>query len=178
MLTIVHSCGPVPQGQVRERALDPIEYATVSRVRIGTVKSVDPRTELESTKILDKSYEDADYTIKAGTYVWVQNGAGKDWRAEVAEDVPKGDVTVIKLKRELADDTGTKAGEDAVGNDIYIRRLVDNRSYDERSYAILVQGDAGTRPPVRDYIPETATSNWENASAQCCQPSLSLNVTT
>ena len=145
-----------------ERALDPIEYATVSRVKIGTVKSVDPKTELESTKILDKRYEDADYTIKAGTYVWVQNGAGKDWRAEVAEDVPKGDVTVIKLKRELEDESGNAAGDDAIGNDIYIRRLIDNRSYDERSYAILVQGDAGTRPPVRDYVPETATSNWDN----------------
>ena len=94
-------------------------------MRIGTVKSVDPKTELESNKILDKSYKDADYTIKAGTYVWVQNGAGKDWRAEVAEDVPKGDVTVIKLKRELEDEKGNKAGDDAIGNDIYIRRLVD-----------------------------------------------------
>ncbi len=145
-----------------ERALDPIEYATVSRVRIGTVESLDPRTEIESTTILDKSYEDADYTIKAGTYIWVQNGNGKDWRAEVAEDVPKGDVTTIKLKRELEDQTGVKAGDDAIGNDIYIRRLIDNRSYDERSYSILVNGDSGTRPPVRDYVPETSTSNWND----------------
>ena len=145
-----------------ERALDPIDYTTISRVKVGTVKSVDPKTEIESTTILDKSYEDADYTIKAGTYVWVQNGNGKDWRALVAEDVPKGDVTVIKLRRELEDEDGVKANNDAIGNDIYIRRLIDNRNYDERTYAILVQGDAGTRPPVRDYVPETATSNWND----------------
>ena len=143
-----------------QRALDPIEYATVTRARIGSVKSVDPRTEIESVQILDKDYEDVGYTIKAGTYIWVQNGAGKDWRAEVAEDVPKGDVTVIKIKRELADENGNKAGDSAIGNEIYIRRLVDNRDYEERSYSMLVQGDQGTRPPVRDYCPQFGSSNW------------------
>ena len=43
---------------------------------------------------------------------------------------------------------------------VYIRRLVDTRTADERAYTILVNGDRDTRPPVRDYIPQIDGSNW------------------
>lgn len=107
---------------------------------------------------------DLGYTLRADSYIWVENPNGTDWRAQLASSPwSTASPARIFLKNDgpgLQDETGTSPGlpvnsntNRAVGRRVYIRRLVDTRSTSERKLTVgMFATAAGTRLAQRDYI--------------------------
>ena len=157
------------------RPIDPTKNASIRVIKIGELVDTQSNTAttLEFKKDIDKSFEKLGYTISPGTYVWVVNPLGPDYRAKVDDPVYDGSDKIelensMKAKSVDSDGNVTYPAPgsddllyaDLAGQQVYIRRLVDTRTADERAYTILVDGDNNTRPPVRDYIPQIDGSNW------------------
>jgi len=106
------------------------------------------------------------YTLRPGSYIWVQNSLGKDFRAQLANPAwDKAFPNVINVTQAFENQDGEIPGEqitpgvnlpDLAGQNIYIRRLADVRNTNERRYAILGLNLSGAnRTPQRDYILQT-----------------------
>lgn len=113
------------------------------------------------------------YTLKASSYIWIENSRGLDYRARLtssAWDPAIPDVINVTTTFEAEDGTspgdeilnsqGFSTGQtwpDLAGARIYVRRLQDVRSIDERRYSIRANNtNAISRTPVRDYILQTS----------------------
>ena len=109
------------------------------------------------------------YSFKEDSYLWIENPEGPNWRAPlsaVAWDPSYPDEIVIKVPMENQD--GISPGEEKSfapgsfwpsieGRPVYIRRLVDNRTTDQRRYSVTVTNtDSNTRTPLRDYVIQTS----------------------
>ena len=100
------------------------------------------------------------FSLAPGTQVWIENPEGNDWTARLDTDAWEvGTPAVINVANAFA--TGTLAGAGggaAPGADalqsrrVYVRRLIDTRTTDERTYALILNRPANARTPVRDYI--------------------------
>ena len=111
------------------------------------------------------------YSLKEDDYVWVENPGGPDYRARLAAD-PWDPMTPnqIRIKERFTTDNGTIPGDGGsnafppiASKRIYVRRLVDIRSVEERRYSLLLKNPDPSqelRLPVRDYvIQETNTAD-------------------
>ena len=87
------------------RPLDPTKNATVRIIKIGELADDQSNTSttLEFKKDIDKNFEKAGYTISKGTYIWVVNPLGPDYRAKF--DSYDGD-DKIKLEAAMKDEDG------------------------------------------------------------------------
>jgi hypothetical protein len=101
------------------------------------------------------------YSLREDSYIWVENPLGGDWRAPLAASAwSTSDANRINFKTQLADTNGASPGSSvitginfAVGKRVYIRRLVDTRTEDERQLHVgLFATSALTRQAQRDYI--------------------------
>ena len=125
------------------------------------------------------------YTLRPDSYIWVQNGLGADFRAQLADPAwDRAFPNVINVTTPFANQDGEVPGQeitpgvnlpDLGGQNIYIRRLSDTRNTNERRYAVLGLNLSGTsRTPQRDYIlqtnPDAAAINSEIPYSQsiCC----------
>jgi len=106
------------------------------------------------------------YTLRPGSYIWVQNSLGKNFRAQLATPAwDRAFPTVINVTGAFDNQDGEVPGQeitpgvnlpDLAGQNIYIRRLTDVRNTNERRYAVLGLNLGGTnRTPQRDYILQT-----------------------
>ena len=106
------------------------------------------------------------YTLRPGSYIWVQNGLGNNFRAQLADPAwDRAFPNVINVTGAFENQDGEVPGEeitpgvnlpDLAGQNIYIRRLTDVRTTNERRYAILgLNLDGTNRTPQRDYILQT-----------------------
>lgn len=112
------------------------------------------------------------YSLKGNSFIWIENARGLDYRARLtgtAWDPAQPDV--ITVTAVFQDQNGIKPGDailnsqglstgqswpDLAGARIYVRRLQDTRSIDERRYSLRVNNtNALSRTPVRDYILQT-----------------------
>ena len=112
------------------------------------------------------------YSLPTDSYVWVENIRGNDFRARLVANswsstLPTR-ITVVSL---LINEDGNKPGDpitnsaglstgqtwpDLAGARIYVRRLQDSRSLDERKYGIRCNNTGvSSRTPIRDYIIQT-----------------------
>ena len=102
------------------------------------------------------------YSTRGGSFLWVENPGGDDYRATFADPgwLP---ATADILRITAAFETeggdapaGTNELPDIEGRRVYIRRLRDTRSVDERTYGLwLNNGNITSRTPLRDYILQT-----------------------
>lgn len=108
------------------------------------------------------------YTLRPGSYIWVQNSLGKDFRAQLANPAwDRAFPNVINVVGAFENQNNEIPGEeitpgvnlpDLAGQNIYIRRFTDVRNTNERRYAVLGLNLGGTnRTPQRDYILQTNT---------------------
>lgn len=99
------------------------------------------------------------YTLRNGSYVWVENPLGDDWRSTLTSSAwSSGTPTQINITGALTDENGGAVGtlqsgvSNAVGKRVYVRRLVDIRTPDQRRYSVVVNTTSSSgRTPVRDY---------------------------
>ena len=112
------------------------------------------------------------YSLKPGSYIWIENPRGLDYRAQLAGspwDPAQPDV--INVTGSFKNQNNIEPGDpilnsqqlptgqnwpDIAGARIYIRRLQDTRSIDERKYSLRVNNtNALSRVPTRDYVLQT-----------------------
>ena len=113
------------------------------------------------------------YSLKGNSYLWVENPRGKDYRAILTGTAWQAATPdTIRVASAFRNQDGIKPGDtivnsqgydtgqtwpDLAGARVYIRRLQDTRSVDERKYTIRCNNtSSAARTPVRDYVLQTA----------------------
>ena len=113
------------------------------------------------------------YSLKEDDLVWVLNPSGDDYQAELSANAwEASNPTQIDIKAALQ--TGVPAGQreepngefnlpDIAGLRVYVRRLKDTRTTQERTYTVKLEGDSRLRIPNTDYIVRDVADNWNEA---------------
>jgi len=123
----------------------------IRRIFLGTVSSASSGAITLATALDPAALES--YTLRAGSYVWVENPQGPDWRAQMANPAwSSGTPTVINITAALADENAAAAGSSANGRRVYIRRLADNRNRDERRLVLQLSNTTSARTPQRHQV--------------------------
>ena len=111
------------------------------------------------------------YSLQPGDYLWVENPAGPDYRAQL-DATPWSSVEpdAIRIAAPLVTDNAD--GNIAPGTDtrhvdiasqrVYIRRFRDVRTIEERRFTIATSSTGSPRLPVRDYIIQQVGGTWES----------------
>lgn len=139
----------------------------VSKIFIG---SIDPSTlpgdtTLTLTQALEASALDSTtptvlaqrgYTFKYDSYLWVENANGKDFRSELTASAWVSSLpNKINIQSAMVNEVG-QFPDSLANKKIYVRRILDTRSYNNRLYSLILQNTAvGVRSPVRDYVIQT-----------------------
>ena len=105
------------------------------------------------------------YTLEPDEYIWIESSTTADYRARLGTQVNSDEIVVVSaFKTDNADGNAapgdaipgsTQTYPDIAGRRVYIRRLIDTRTQDERRYALLFDPLAAARLPQRDYILRT-----------------------
>jgi hypothetical protein len=103
------------------------------------------------------------YSLPSGTYIWVENPEGDDWRAQLTGTAwASGAPNQLNISAALSQ-SGTNAAvpsssgvSNAVGKSAYIRRVVDSRTLAERSASLELVTSTGSRTPNRSAILQTS----------------------
>lgn len=164
--------------QVVRRALKvKTDGSNIRQISIGTVQSYNSTTgvlTLESAFDPEVTFGRFGYSLKEDDFLWIENrsrdtGPGfvpGDKNASTAIDVraklaanpwSASAPTIINLNNstDLAVNNITTVDSDILeGNRVYVRRLVDTRTPDQRKYSIIVENSNPntTRRPVGNYI--------------------------
>lgn len=112
------------------------------------------------------------YTLRENSYLWIESPTGADYRCllpATAWDSLNPDR--LDFTGTIEDEDGNQPGDpiltgtgadtgqtfpDLAGRRVYIRRLQDSRSTDERRYSLVLNNtDAAARLPLRDYVLQT-----------------------
>ena len=153
-------------------ALNPFDKSnSVQKIFLGTLDSgvADADTALELREDLFESTANPgqpdvlardDYTLKEGDLVWISNPAGEDYYGELAAnpwDTRSPAIVNIKAAVQTVGgdtpDPGVEPTLPAIaGLRIYVRRVKDTRTREERSYYLKLSGSSTNRIPVTDYV--------------------------
>ena len=165
-------------------ALNPLsKRGNINRIALGTLQ---PGLS-DSTRTLEFSSDLAEsttvsgqpdilardgYSLKENDYIWVDNPGGPDYRARLAANPwNPGTPNQIRIKEALTTERNDVPGQEQLSNvfpsigglRVFVRRLVDTRSVEERRYSLLLKNPDPSqklRLPVRDYvIQETNSGN-------------------
>lgn len=165
-------------GKVVRRALKVrTDGSNIRQITIGTVQSYNSATgviTLETAFDPNVTFGRYGYTLKQDDYIWIENrsrdtGPGYvpgDKNASSAINVraklaatpwSAGSPTLINVNNstDLAINNITTMDPSVlVGNRVFIRRLVDTRTPDERRYSLVVENSdaTGTRRPVGNFV--------------------------
>ena len=106
------------------------------------------------------------YTLKEDSLLWVENRGGRDYYSPLAATAwTVGNANQLVVKEAFENENGqtpegTNSAPDLNGLRVYIRRLTDTRSIQERQYSLLLNtGNANARTPIRDYVVQTDTDD-------------------
>lgn len=112
------------------------------------------------------------YSLRTGSYVWIENSRGLDYRAQLTSAAWNSSTPdTINVTAALITENGIDPGDPIInsqgfdtgqqwpsiaGSRIYIRRLQDVRSTDERKYSLRCNNTSAlARTPLRDYVLQT-----------------------
>ncbi len=105
------------------------------------------------------------YSFTFDSYLWIENPEGNDWRAELTASAWNPDFpSIINIQTPMSNQDNQTPGQvvdgDALpglaGAKVYIRRLLDTRTLEQRRYVFqLTNTDPKARVPQRDYIVQT-----------------------
>jgi len=123
------------------------------------------------------------YSLPGSTYIWIENAQGNDWRALVTGSAwSSAAPDVINITAAATDSSGNaiEAGGDgvslAIGSRVYVRRLVDTRTPDERRLSIRCNNTTLVRIPAAHYVLQTDTTS--NTISRALSSSELLMITT
>ena len=138
-----------------------------------TITFAQPLTDSVNTPGVPAVLDRDGYSLPPSSYAWVENPRGKDYRALLASSPwSSSNPDRIVVNTAFENENGESPGEailNASGLDtgqtwpslagarLYVRRLQDSRTIDERRYSLRCNNTAGiSRTPVRDYVIQTA----------------------
>ena len=164
-------------------ALNPLsKQGNINRIILGTIddgvgntsQSIQLTTNLAESSSVPGQPETLardDYSLKENDYLWIENPGGPDYRARLAatpwdpaspdtlvvKDVFKTDNVALNIQpgNPESDEPDLNAFPDIAGKRVYVRRLVDTRSVEERRYSVLLASEnpgSVLRLPLRDYV--------------------------
>jgi hypothetical protein len=145
----------------------------VRRIYLGTISAVTSSTITLTTALGDSLTVPGvpdlvardGYTLRNGSYVWVENPLGDDWRTTFTSSAwSVGTPSQLNISAAPLDENGSAPGVNdqgnnrAIGKRVYIRRLVDTRTPEQRRFTLkLNTTDAVVRTPLRDYALQVVT---------------------
>lgn len=158
-----------------KRALDPLSKQNItSRINLAVMESYSGNT-ITTENPLEESATNPDqpqrlakdgYSLKKGDYIWIDDPTinGGNPAAKLAANPWDADnPTKIKIDGnwKVYSTDPVFDGEDYTPDSqrlIYVRRVKDTRTVEERRYSILLDGDSGSRLPNRDYVIQSRTT--------------------
>lgn len=125
------------------------------------------------------------YTLPSGSYIWVENAQGADWRAPLTSAAWSSTTpTQLNINSAITDPSGGAVGNGgngislAVGARVYVRRLVDTRSPAERRLSLKLSNTTAARIPAASSVLQTDTSSSSIARALSSSTELLLVTAT
>lgn len=151
----------VKTGNVRRIFLGTIKTLTSGLATLDVALAVDSGSETTPQQLLRDSY-----TFKAGSYIWIENPSGADWKAKLASSAWNSSnpdrINITNLDSaalvpiDVINDNGDVVTiNPAIGKRIYIRRLVDTRTPSERQVSLMLENTTAARIPERNFILQT-----------------------
>ena len=152
------------------------ETNNIRRIYLGTISSgignnatnidldADIGSANDSTDKPDLLWRDG-YTTKEDSLVWVENPGGADYSSTFdTNGWVNTDLNRIRIKTAFKTPgnqtpDGTNEFPNIANRRVYVRRLRDTRSVEERSTSLLVNNSGNARTPLRDYVIQTTTSS-------------------
>ena len=137
------------------------ETNNIRKIYIGTVAS--SQSDTASTISLDADVTNlGDYSLIQGSYVWIESPTTADYRQTLGVQVNADKIVCTGAVVTDTADGNASPGDpigttgltypSLAGRRVYIRRLIDTRSAEERRYSLLLSEPANARTPQRDYI--------------------------
>ena len=163
----------------------------VKQIPIGTVADTVANDATRITLVADlqegvydedipRELERLHYTFAEDSFLWIENSRAADWRARLT-DIAWSPIrpNEIRVQARFENEDGTRPGDpvldeggnatgltfpDLAGSRVYIRRLQDTRSANERRYALLQSTtNNNARTPLRNYLLETDQTSTDIA---------------
>jgi hypothetical protein len=146
-------------GNIRRIFLGVIQAISGSQITLSSPLATDETSETVPALLLADGY-----SFVSGTKVWVENPTGEHWRTDLTASAwTSASPSRINITSQL-----TQAGTNepvginpetlesfAIGKRVYIRRLVDTRTPNERRLSIALNNTASVRIPERNFIMQT-----------------------
>lgn len=169
------SAFPVDQNWTVSRIKSPLNVSektgNIRRIYIGTVSAVSSSMITLSTDLAVSSESATvpaillkdNYSLAAGTRIWVENPIGTDWRATLTSTAwDSGSPDEINIAGQLLQSgTDAEVGNNpqgvslAIGRRVYVRRIIDTRTPSERRISLLLNNTASVRLPQRNTVLQT-----------------------
>lgn len=149
-------------GNVRRIYLGTIESITSTKITLNTSLAADESSATVPALLLRDGY-----SLASGTKIWVENPTGAHWRADLTSSAWNSSAAdEINITSQLTEagtnnpvETNLDTGESfAIGKRVYIRRLVDTRTPNERRISIQLNNTASARIPERNFVLQTDPS--------------------
>jgi hypothetical protein len=149
------------------------QTGNVIQINLGTVAAISGSTITlqaplvsSADPLIPEVLASRGYTLPASTLIWVDNPNGVDWRATLASnawssaDATRINITSQALQAGTSAPIGTGSGgvSLAIGQRVYIRRLVDTRTPAQRRVSLKLSSMAAARIPLRQCILQTRPS--------------------
>ena len=139
----------------------------IRKIFLGTVASISGSAVTLTADLTgntdNEPNELGEYTLAPGSYLWFENPVGDDYRNTLQSPTAwdaSSNQDVINLTAAPVTNGGNNPGSGTnypalAGLRVYVRRLIDTRTQEERRYALLFDPLATARLPQRDYILRT-----------------------
>lgn len=156
-------CPRTPQektGNIRKIYLGSVASATANLITLTTPLATTP----ESETVPEVLFKDG-FTLKQNTVLWIENPQGKDWRTNIAANA-WSDGLPNQIKTTIAPvqaETGVPGGDDVIGSRVYIRRLVDTRTDEERRVSLELSNTTSARLPQTNFVLQTDPTRQNGA---------------
>lgn len=140
-------------GNIRYIYLGTTSAVTSSKITLDANLAADPTSSDTPSVLLQDGY-----SFASGTYIWIENPLGDPWYAPLASNAWQSsapDEIDISSAFDGTDATTEDGTNLLLGKRVYIRRLVDTRTPNERRVSILANNTASARLPQRNFIVQT-----------------------
>jgi hypothetical protein len=161
-------------GNIRRIFLGTIDAITSTRITLASPLAIDETSSTVPALLLRDGF-----SLPANTKVWVENPTGDDWRADLTAAAWSGsNADWINIQAALSqsgtnDPVGTNPDTNAslaIGKRVYIRRLVDTRSPNERRVSLQLNNTSSARIPERNFILQTDPDRSGGAISRVLAP--------
>ena len=139
---------------------------TVSAITASTITLTDALAPYGSSLTVPDILGQKGYSLPSGTYLWIENGQGTDWRAPLTVSAwSSASPTILNITTAATDPNGgaIEVGGDgvslAIGARVYVRRLVDTRTPAERRLSLKLSNTTNVRIPAAHYVLQTDTTS-------------------